>query len=68
MGNPGVEELYQISTTKSRETVFKMGKVEGKKFEDVFTGATPEGKFHINFVNLIFSYRFITKVIKIRSK
>jgi mitogen-activated protein kinase 1/3 len=41
IGTPSMEEIYQISTTKTREIVFNFGNNEPKKFQDVFHDFNP---------------------------
>jgi hypothetical protein len=45
IGTPPIEEIYQISKTKSREIVFKLGKIEPAKLEDLFPDAPPNGNY-----------------------
>lgn len=43
IGTPSIEEIYQITKTKSREVLIKFGKQEPKSLEDLFPSANPEG-------------------------
>ena len=49
VGTPTVEEIYHISKAKSREEVFKLGKIAPKKFADLFPKANPDGKIKLLF-------------------
>lgn len=39
LGTPPIQEIYQISNSKARENVFKMGKIPPKDFETIFPDA-----------------------------
>jgi hypothetical protein len=43
IGTPPIEDIYQISTTKSREIVFKLGKIEPKNLAEIFPSANLDG-------------------------
>jgi hypothetical protein len=44
IGTPSVDEIYEISTAKSRELVFNFGQKEPRNLEEVLPDASPEGK------------------------
>jgi hypothetical protein len=55
MGTPPIEEIYQISKTKSRECIFKLGQIEPKNFKEIFPNASEEGKTIYNELFLLIS-------------
>ena len=58
IGTPSVDEIYEISTAKSREMVFNFGNKEPRNLEEVLPEASPEGIINISIIIFFFLNTF----------